>query len=245
MPNQTLSRRVKHCQPCLTLCLPLAGALLQFGRLYGMDFAVQRKEAKIVKSIPFSSSLKRMSTVIDQPFPKSDLPYTFHTKGAAEIVLDMCSHVVLPTGEVTVMTAEHKAHFTDLLTSLSDQALRAICLAAKPVSDPEVDVTESESPDMICLGMVGIQDPLRPGIADAVTACENAGVTVRMVTGDSLAIAKSIAKECGIYKVQGGPGQGRGGAGRGRTGQGRTGQDRVAHGLGNNMKYHLPLASAH
>jgi Ca2+-transporting ATPase len=141
------------------------------------------------------------STIIDQPFPKSDLPYTFHTKGAAEIVLDMCSHLVLPSGEVTEMTPEHKAHFTKLLTSLSDQALRAICLAAKPVSDPEVDVTEAEEPGMICLGMVGIQDPLRPGIADAVAACGNAGVTVRMVTGDSLAIAKSIAKECGIYKV--------------------------------------------
>eukprot|EP00730_Choanoeca_flexa_P001990 TRINITY_DN10871_c0_g2_i2.p1 TRINITY_DN10871_c0_g2~~TRINITY_DN10871_c0_g2_i2.p1 ORF type:complete len:1169 (+),score=386.65 TRINITY_DN10871_c0_g2_i2:156-3662(+) len=177
-------------------------ALLEFGRLYGFDFAKQRDDISILATIPFSSSLKRMSTVIDYKFPGSDKPYTFHTKGAAEIVLNMCSHVALSSGEIVEMTAEHKTHFQELLVSLSDQALRAICLAAKPVEDPEEDVTTTDKPGMICLGMVGIQDPLRPGIARAVANCESAGVTVRMVTGDSLAIAKSIAKECGIYRPE-------------------------------------------
>lgn len=65
--------------------------------------------------------------------------------------------------------------------------------------DPRGVVFEDVFKEMVFLGIVGIQDPLRPGVQDAVARCQHAGVFVRMVTGDNVWTAKAIAKECGIY----------------------------------------------
>jgi Ca2+-transporting ATPase len=72
--------------------------------------------------------------------------------------------------------------------------------AAKTVEDdPREAVFEDIFKDMVFLGIVGIQDPLRPGVKEAITQCQRAGVVVKMITGDNIGTAKAIAEECGIY----------------------------------------------
>lgn len=94
----------------------------------------------------------------------------------------------------------------------NSEALRTICTAAKPVyrdltvKSGENDGTPQKCTEMdslIFLGMFGIADPVRPEVPDAVKKCQKAGITVRMVTGDSVATAKAISKECNILTDDG------------------------------------------
>jgi Ca2+-transporting ATPase len=98
------------------------------------------------------------------------------------------------------------------MANYNGQALRTICSAMKPVyRDPtkksgENDGTPQKCTEMdslILLGMFGIADPVRPEVPEAVKKCQNAGITVRMVTGDSVATAKAISKECNILTDDG------------------------------------------
>lgn len=161
-----------------------------------------REAASIARQYPFSSDMKRMSMVIDKPFKLggSTNQKTFHTKGAAEVVLAMCTKYFSADGDIKELDSKAREKFLDLLSSMSERSLRSICLAVKG-SDDDRDWSSEETPELICVGIVGIQDPLRPEIRDAVQKCKEAGVVVRMVTGDATAIAKSIAGSCGIFEV--------------------------------------------
>ena len=92
------------------------------------------------------------------------------------------------------------------------EALRTICSAMRPVNrNTSEKIGENdggpqkctEIDSLILLGMFGIADPVRPEVPDAVKQCQNAGITVRMVTGDSVATAKAISKECNILTDDG------------------------------------------
>lgn len=181
------------------VCLPVA--LLEFGQLYGVDYVSRREDGDVDEQFPFSSNMKRMSIVVNKQFQLGSIsPKTFHTKGAAEVVLAMCTRYLSAGGEVLELDDAKRKEFTDLLATMSSKALRSICLATRGTSDGK-DLTLEDSPDLICIGLVGIQDPLRPEIRDAVRKCKAAGVVVRMVTGDATAIARSIASGCGIFEV--------------------------------------------
>ncbi|EDQ87811.1 uncharacterized protein MONBRDRAFT_33171 [Monosiga brevicollis MX1] len=174
-------------------------ALLEFAELYGCDFELRRSAVDIAKSFPFSSDMKRMSVVVKQSFLEGNEQLTFHTKGAAEVVLKMCDRYITPEGKIETMSDDKRQEYEKLLANLNEQALRAICIAARGVDSADKDITLDDKPNLVCMAIAGIQDPLRPEVRDAVRRCQEAGVVVRMVTGDALAIAKSIGKDCGLF----------------------------------------------
>jgi len=156
------------------------------------------------KRFPFSSSRKKMSTIVDSHKHGSRM----YLKGASEIVLASCSQYLNPkTGEKTVITDEKKNSFLGIIKVYADLALRTICLAYKDISPDDSENWKAKDEegkntlekDQFCLlGIFGINDILRDGVPEAVEKCKGAGITVVMVTGDNIDTANAIAKNCNI-----------------------------------------------
>ena len=155
-----------------------------------------------------------MAVVIKLPNGK----YRMLVKGASEILIARCTKIIRdPTkGIVESHLTEQNAHtLVRLVNNYAERSLRTISLLYRdfdywpprglPVQEDDRRLAKFENVfrDMTFLGLVGIQDPLRPGVIDAVKACIGAGVFVRMVTGDNLMTAKAIAQECGIFTAGG------------------------------------------
>lgn len=187
-------------------------ALLSFAREYlGMGpLNEERANANVVQMVPFDSGRKCMAAVVKL----HDTRYRMFVKGASEILLGKCSKIITdPTKAITETDMNHELteNLADTITSFATRSLRTIGLVFRDfeqwppkgvptqTDDPTLAVFDKVFVDMVFLGIMGIQDPLRVGVADAVLACQKAGVTVRMVTGDNILTAKAIAQECGIY----------------------------------------------
>lgn len=176
---------------------PTEGALL--GLLYerGINYWDLREEAQIQKQIPFSSERKRMVTVV-----KEEDQYICYEKGAPTILLEECSHVMI-NGEVEPLD-EYRDEIMKVLKEASDNSYRVLAFTKKYLDKacPRDEKCCEEGHDHIFTGMVGISDPLRPNVAESVESCHRAGIDVKMVTGDDLNTAKSIARQCKIIKKE-------------------------------------------
>ncbi|KAJ3072704.1 hypothetical protein HDU98_003076 [Podochytrium sp. JEL0797] len=196
-------------------------ALLEFTKLrMGKEYAADRASTELIEVIPFSSDRKRMSTVVKISAvertgqleavlfgegAKVEKRWLF-CKGAAELVVKLCDRYVNAEGKVVPLTDQVRSEFESQIESMATCALRTICMAFKPVLSPSshtattTDPTTSSSDDtnLILAGIVGIRDPIRPEVPAAVADCQRAGVVVRMVTGDNMTTARSIAKIAGI-----------------------------------------------
>ncbi|GMP86719.1 hypothetical protein CsSME_00039394 [Camellia sinensis var. sinensis] len=173
---------------------PTESALLEYGLLLDGDFDAQRRDYKMLKIEPFNSVKKTMSVLVALP----DGGLRAFCKGASEIILKMCDKIVNSSGEPVHMSEEQTRDATNVINSFASEALRTLCLAYK---DIDGDFNENSSiPDSgyTLTAVVGIKDPVRPGVKEAVRTCLAAGITVRMVTGDNINTAKAIARECGI-----------------------------------------------
>lgn len=184
----------------------------------GGPLSAVRGRYTIQQIFPFDSSRKCMGIVVATPGG-----FRLYIKGASEILLDKCVRVIADVTEETLkgvpstkeLALDDIKFFEDTITTYARRSLRTIALVYKDYTQwppvgasvlPESTATgkikvafEDLFNDLTLFGIVGIQDPLRPGVPEAVQKCHMAGVTVRMVTGDNIETAKAIAKECGIY----------------------------------------------
>ncbi|XP_028772746.1 calcium-transporting ATPase 2, plasma membrane-type-like isoform X2 [Neltuma alba] len=178
---------------------PTEAAILEYGLSQGGDFQKERKACKIVKVEPFNSEKKRMGVVVELP----EGNFRAHCKGASEIVLAACDKVINSNGEVVPLDAEKSDYLKETIHSFACEALRTLCLAYVELENG----FSAEDPIPIsgytCIGIIGIKDPVRPGVRESVAICRSAGIRVRMVTGDNINTAKAIAKECGILTDDG------------------------------------------
>ncbi|KAI5780539.1 hypothetical protein EDC01DRAFT_633396 [Geopyxis carbonaria] len=187
-------------------------ALLGFARNHLNMGSVQeeRANANIAQFIPFDSGRKCMGVVTKL----ENGQYRMFIKGASEILLARCTRTVDADGSSlseTQMTAEMEKGLYDTISTYANRSLRTIGLlyrdfpswpppnARKMQDDPTQAEFDDVFDEMVWLGIVGIQDPLRVGVPEAVAQCQHAGVFVRMVTGDNVMTARAIAEECGIY----------------------------------------------
>ncbi|KAL2814007.1 hypothetical protein BJX63DRAFT_431641 [Aspergillus granulosus] len=182
-------------------------ALLGFAReALGMtSLSEERANATVIQLMPFDSGRKCMGAVTRL----SDGTYRFLVKGASEILLGYSSSLWMPAGQVD-LGSEERERLEGVILNYAKQSLRTISLVSRDFTEwPPTCAANVEDPstadlalllsDMTFLGVVGIQDPIRPGVPEAVAKCHHAGVTVRMVTGDNMVTAKAIATDCGIY----------------------------------------------
>ncbi|KAL3507801.1 hypothetical protein ACH5RR_033183 [Cinchona calisaya] len=128
-----------------------------------------------------------------------------HWKGAAEMMLAMCSHYYELEGEVKLLDHLERKKFDEIIQGMAASSLRCIAFAHKQISESsDDDIGEIqqtfEDRNLILLGIVGIKDPCRPGVKKAVEDCQYAGVKIKMITGDNVFTARAIATECGILK---------------------------------------------
>ncbi|KAJ9674225.1 hypothetical protein PVL29_023652 [Vitis rotundifolia] len=178
---------------------PTEAALLKFGLLLGGDFQAERQASKLVKVEPFNSAKKRMGVVLEIPGGG----FRAHSKGASEIVLASCDKVIDSNGDVVPLNEASFNHLKDTIERFASEALRTLCLAYMELGSEFSAESPLPSKGYTCIGIVGIKDPVRPGVKESVAICRSAGISVRMVTGDNINTAKAIARECGILTDEG------------------------------------------
>ncbi|KAI0595749.1 calcium-translocating P-type ATPase [Biscogniauxia sp. FL1348] len=181
-------------------------ALLQLAREHlGMQSLSQaRANEQTVQMMPFDSGKKCMGAVI-----KVGSQYRLLVKGASEILLRYCSEKAdIDSLAGSPLTSDDRVELTSTIDTYAKGSLRTIGLVYRdfpqwPPAHAEIEdghvQFSSVLKDLVWLGVVGIQDPVRPGVPEAVRMAQHAGVTVRMVTGDNAVTAQAIATECGIY----------------------------------------------
>ncbi|CAN6849896.1 unnamed protein product [Brassica oleracea] len=179
---------------------PTEKAILGWGIKLGMNFETARSQSSILHAFPFNSEKKRGGVAVKT----ADGEVHVHWKGASEIVLASCRSFIDEDGNVAPMTEDKALYFKNGIEEMAGRTLRCVALAFRHYEAEKVPTGEELSKwvlpedDLILLAIVGIKDPCRPGVKDSVQLCQNAGVKVRMVTGDNVQTARAIALECGI-----------------------------------------------
>ncbi|KAL0646769.1 hypothetical protein Bca4012_045060 [Brassica carinata] len=174
---------------------PTEKAILGWGVKLGMNFETARSQSSILHAFPFSSEKKRGGVAVKT----ADGEVRIHWKGASEIVLACCRSYIDEDGNVAPMTEEKEQYFKNGIEEMAGRTLRCVALAFRTYEPEKVPTGEELSnwvlPEdgLILLAIVGIKDPCRPGVRDSVQLCQNAGVKVRMVTGDNVQTARAIA----------------------------------------------------
>uniref|UniRef100_A0A493T7R9 Calcium-transporting ATPase n=1 Tax=Anas platyrhynchos platyrhynchos TaxID=8840 RepID=A0A493T7R9_ANAPP len=155
-------------------------------------------EEKLYKVYTFNSVRKSMSTVIKMP----DGSFRMYSKGASEIVLKKCSRILNAAGEPRVFRPRDRDEMVKkVIEPMACDGLRTICVAFRDFNsspEPDWDNENDILSDLTCICVVGIEDPVRPEVPEAIRKCQRAGITVRMVTGDNINTARAIAIKCGI-----------------------------------------------
>ena len=171
---------------------PTEGALLLWLHDAGIDYMTLRDNTEVLAQQPFSTMTKYMATVIENAGGRRLLL----VKGAPEIIMRLCGSVV---GGVTFQQV------SDELTNYQTKAMRTLAFASCELSvdeDPEQAFTRlkaGSAPSLTLLGIVAISDPVRPDVPAAITDCRNAGVKVKIVTGDTGATAREIGRQVGLW----------------------------------------------
>ncbi|KAM9859485.1 plasma membrane calcium-transporting ATPase 2 isoform 2-T2 [Aulostomus maculatus] len=175
----------------------LLGLVLDLKRDY-QPIRNQIPEEKLYKVYTFNSVRKSMSTVIKLP----DGSFRMYSKGASEIVLKKCNHILNEVGEPRVFRPRDKDEMVKkVIEPMACDGLRTICVAYRDFTNNPEPNWEDENNilnDLTAICVVGIEDPVRPEVPDAIQKCQRAGITVRMVTGDNINTARAIAIKCGI-----------------------------------------------
>uniref|UniRef100_A0A8R7UJP7 Calcium-transporting ATPase n=1 Tax=Triticum urartu TaxID=4572 RepID=A0A8R7UJP7_TRIUA len=182
---------------------PTEKAILSWGLEIGMNFTDVRSKSSVLRVLPFNSVKKRGGVAVQV----SDAYVHIHWKGAAELVLASCKSWFSVDGSVHPMSSDKYNELKRFIDDMSMSSLRCIAFAyctceLSMVPREDLDKWQLPEENLTLLGMVGIKDPCRPGVRDAVQLCSAAGVKVRMVTGDNVETAKAIAFECGILNAK-------------------------------------------
>lgn len=199
-----LAKQVGNVTECALL-----GLLVELG----IDYEAIRDEHSVetfTKVYTFNSARKSMSTVI--PLPSGG--YRLLCKGAAEIVLGKCTTILGENGRIAPLSAEDMRDIVEkVVDPMASNSLRTICLAYRDFlpdarSDGAGEISSAAAINwddeegsvscLTCIGVVGLQDPVRPEVPGCIESCQRSGITVRMVTGDNIATARAIAVKCGI-----------------------------------------------
>ncbi|MDO9100067.1 MAG: calcium-translocating P-type ATPase, PMCA-type, partial [Caldisericota bacterium] len=165
------------------------GALLKWLQERGISYADRRERHPVLHREDFSSQRKTMASVIKD----GDATWLL-VKGAPERVLARCSHIETASGASEPIDA-HLADLDQVLATMAEREMRTLALAYRKLDDPD-DTSEGE---LTLQALAGIVDPVRVDVPAAVATAHAAGIDVKMVTGDSPATARAVAKRAGLW----------------------------------------------
>src|SRR3989338_4167193 len=185
--NDALIERSGEAGEFKTIGSPTESALLILGAKAG----IFREDIKFnrAQEMPFNSERKMMSVLCNEGKEKR-----VYTKGAPEYILKKCRYIQKNNGVFT-LTEREKKRILDMEKSMTSAALRTIGLAYKKVNTFSKDHFEQ---DLIFLGLIGMEDPPREEVKEALILCQKAGIKVKMITGDNKETARAIANEIGL-----------------------------------------------
>ncbi len=172
---------------------PTEGALVVTAAKAGLWKEELEKEQPRIAELPFSSETKRMTTVHETGGKKK----TAYMKGAPEIVLDKCTKI-LSNGKARKITDEDKTDVLKVNDAMAGQALRNLGVASRDVPESVRTCDEGIEKDFVFLGIMGMIDPPREEVKEAIYTCKKAGINVVMVTGDHKLTAVAVAKELNL-----------------------------------------------
>jgi Ca2+-transporting ATPase len=168
---------------------PTEGALLLWLHENGINYLPLRERAEITKQLTFSTERKYMATIVLSPLLGKKVLYV---KGAPEIVLDMCKTFPVAKEEIHKQLLDHQ-----------NKAMRTLGFAYQIIEDSDetdyISDGKLQNVNLSFLGIVAISDPVRPEVPEAVRSCLNAGIDVKIVTGDTPGIAKEIGRQIGLW----------------------------------------------
>ncbi len=172
---------------------PTEGALMVLADKAGVEREEWDRRTPRVREFPFESERRRMSTVHALPSGAHEVL----VKGSPEAVLAACRWMELVGGRRIQLDAAAAAGIMSDLQDMAENGLRVLGFAHRMVDDIPPTVTEAES-DLTFLGLVGMEDPVRAEVPDAIDKCQQAGIRVVMVTGDHPATAVTVAGKAGL-----------------------------------------------
>lgn len=169
---------------------PTEGALLLWLKKEGHDYIKYRNKTEVLEKLPFTTENKYMASVITSNVLNKKI---LLVKGAPEIVLQICSDFEQGFDRETV-----KSNLSDF----QNKAMRTLVFAYKELDDNQVVIKDGKLAvqNLRFMGMVGITDPVREGVAEAVQECLNAGIDIKVVTGDTSVTARAIAEQIGLLQ---------------------------------------------
>ena len=154
----------------------------------GVNYLDIRESLTVIDRIQFTTELKYMATVVTSEVTGKRVVYV---KGAPDILMNMCK-----------TTSEEVNFFNDKLAEYQSHANRTLAFAYKELNDSEDVITDGKLniKDLNMMGIVGIEDPVRTDVPAAIESCLNAGIQVKIVTGDAPGTAKEIGRQLGLWK---------------------------------------------
>jgi Ca2+-transporting ATPase len=180
---------------------PTEGALV----VAGLKAGLSKNAIPRVSELPFDSERKRMTTIHPaENFPLAvSAPYVAAVKGAPDVVLAHCTALASASGPIA-LTPEKRERIAAMNESLASQGLRVLAVAYRPLHGvPEEPTPEEIERDLVFLGLLGMQDPPRPEVPEALAKARRAGLRTIMITGDHVATAVAIAKQIGLLRPNG------------------------------------------
>lgn len=183
----------RHIKP---LGNPTEAALLLWLHQQGINYMDFREGTDILEQLTFSTERKYMATIVRSALNNQVILYV---KGAPEIIVSKCSKVLTSEGFSPISAYRRKIE--DRLLDYQNQAMRTLGFAYKILSTEQYeDIQSLAAHDLTFLGIAAISDPVRPDVPAAVQTCLNAGIDVKIVTGDTPATAREIGRQIGIWK---------------------------------------------
>lgn len=193
--NSTASLDYSDAEAVKVLGNPTEGALLLWLKKAGVDYLNLRESAEALEELPFSTDRKYMATIVKSSLFEGKT--ILYVKGAPEIVSGLCKNI------------ENNVSKTDIenqLVEYQNQAMRTLGFAYQ-IIDGEADVLKDGkvvADNLIFMGVVAISDPVRQDVPAAVAECMNAGINVKIVTGDTPGTAKEIGRQIGLWTAKDG-----------------------------------------
>ncbi|XP_010279279.1 PREDICTED: putative calcium-transporting ATPase 13, plasma membrane-type isoform X2 [Nelumbo nucifera] len=181
---------------------PTEKAILSWAMELKMDMDEVRQCCTVLHVEAFDTAKKRSGILIRKGDEKM---INIHWKGDAEVILEMCSSYYLRSGSVKAIDEDKRNKFEQTIEDMAAKGLRCIALSHKKIPETEDNDNTKvhlklEEENQTLLGLLGLKDPCQTGVSKAVEVCRNAGINIKMITGDHVVAAKASAIECGILQ---------------------------------------------
>jgi len=190
----SLVKKVDHGQDFDIIGDTTEGALLIMAHNQGIFYEQEKNRWQIIDELPFSAQTKRMTVhVEDKTRSKLHVSRYIFSKGAPESILEICNFIQIGQ-EIKPLTPVKKKEIEAEFEKFAQKGLRMIAFSYKTKNDKKLEENQ------IFLGFVGIADPVRPEVKEAVEKAKKAGIKIVMITGDNELTAEAVGIEAGIIK---------------------------------------------